>query len=87
MRLSILPSAKRFRSSLAKLQSTIENLQSEFGFGVLAQLVERRWKGSRALLHGQIFFNLVDQLGNIDWLGEGWTPLDVEAGPCLRFRD
>ena len=41
----------------------------------------------RALLRGQIFFNLVDQLGNIDWLGERWTPLDVEASLCLRFRD
>jgi len=44
-------------------------------------------KKDRALLHGQTFFNLVDQLGNIDWLGERWTPLDVEASLCLRFRD
>ena len=44
-------------------------------------------KKDRALLRGQIFFNPVDQLGNIDWLGERWTPLDVEASLCLRFRD
>ena len=44
-------------------------------------------KKDRALLQGQIFFNLVDQLGNIDRLGERSMPLDAEAGLCLRLRD
>jgi hypothetical protein len=35
----------------------------------------------------QIFFNPVDQLGNIDRLGEKWMPLDTEASFRLGFRD
>jgi hypothetical protein len=46
------------------------NLQSEIRFGALAQLVERLNGKDRALLRGQVFFNPVDQLGNIDRLGE-----------------
>jgi hypothetical protein len=44
-------------------------------------------KNDRALLRGQIFFNLADQLGNIDRFGERWMPLDAEPSLSLRFRD
>jgi hypothetical protein len=35
----------------------------------------------------QIFFNPVDQLGNIHRLSQNWVPLNVEARLCLSFRD
>ncbi len=38
-------------------------------------------------MRGQIFFNLVNQLGNTDRLGKNWMPLDAEASLCLSFRD
>jgi hypothetical protein len=56
-------------------------------FGLTSVFCNDLMKKDRALLQGEIFFNLVDQLGNIDWLRERWTSLDVEASLCLRFRD
>ena len=49
--------------------------------------MERLNGRDRALLRGQIFLNSGDQLGNIDWLGERWMPLDAKTSVCLRFRD
>jgi len=56
-------------------------------FGLISVFCNDLMKKDRALLRGQIFFNLADQLGNIDRFGERWMPLDVEASLCLRFRD
>ena len=36
---------------------------------------------------GQAFFNLVDQLGNIDRLGERTVSLNAETRLCLRHCD
>src|SRR5262249_55701178 len=36
---------------------------------------------------GQSFFDLVDQLGNIDGLGHRSMPVDAETSLCLRFSD
>ena len=38
-------------------------------------------------VRGQIFFNPLDQLGNIDRLRKKWMPLNAEASLCLSFRD
>ena len=38
-------------------------------------------------MRGQIFFDPIDQLRNIDRLGEKRVPLDAEAGLCLSFGD
>jgi hypothetical protein len=38
-------------------------------------------------MRGEIFFDPIDQLGNIDRLGEKWVPLDAEASLCLSFCD
>ena len=43
--------------------------------------------GLTRCMRGQIFFDPIDQLGNIDRLGEKWMPLDAEAGLCLSFGD
>ena len=38
-------------------------------------------------VRGQIFFNPLDQLGNIDRLRKKWMPLNAEASLCFSFRD
>jgi hypothetical protein len=40
----------------------------------------------RRHLRRQIFFNLVDQLENIDRLRQNWMPLKAHASLCLTFR-
>ena len=35
----------------------------------------------------QALFNLINQLRDIDWLGERSMPFDAETSLCLRFRD
>lgn len=43
--------------------------------------------GLKRCTRGQIFFNPIDQLGNIDRLGDKWMPSDAEASFRLGFRD
>src|SRR5437667_4522673 len=38
-------------------------------------------------VRGQIFFNPLDQLGNIDRLRKKWMPLDAKASLCFSFGD